>query len=602
MRKLRALTLLVLVVAGNWPPRAPGPAVAALPAAGKVAGWVSERTAAGQTAEFLVVLDQQADLSAAAHLHTRQAKGRYVYAALRQTAEKSQAPLLAWLEANQIPHRSFYIVNMIWVAGDATVVQALAARADVARLDGNPTIVNSLHRAEAAASSAPDGVETNISYVNADDVWTLGYTGQGIVIGGQDTGYQWDHPALKPHYRGWDGSTAEHDFNWHDSIHTLPTSCGADAPAPCDDHGHGTHTMGTALGDDGAANEIGMAPGAQWIGCRNMRQGIGTPATYLECFEWFLAPYPVGGTPDQGNPDLAPHVTNNSWGCPPDEGCAVGTLQAAVEAQRAAGIFTVVSAGNKGISGCATVVDPPALYDAAYTVGALTKDTDIIAGLSSRGPVTADGSQRRKPDITAPGTSIRSSVPGNGYGPLSGTSMAVPHVVGAVALLWSARPALRGQIDLTEEVLNQSAVHITSTSCSSTENWPNNTYGYGRLDVLAAVTSVTSEAGTPNGTVTDKFTDGPVAGATIQATLMTTPTTTFAITADSNGSYSDSVFPGVYTVTVTHPLRRPVTVSNVIIGPDTITTENVQMDPILLFPAYLMNIVSAQFAHTRLLP
>ena len=149
--------------------------------------------------------------------------------------------------------------------------------------------------------------------------------------------------------------------------------------------------MGTALGDDGASNQIGMAPGAQWIGCRNMDEGVGTPATYLECFEWFLAPYPVGGTPDQGNPDLAPDVTNNSWGCPPAEGCAVGTLQAAVEAQRAAGILTVVSAGNRG-SACATVVDPPAIYDAAYTVGALNKGTDTIAGLSSRGPVTVDGS------------------------------------------------------------------------------------------------------------------------------------------------------------------------------------------------------------------
>jgi subtilisin family serine protease len=243
--------------------------------------------------------------------------------------------------------------------------------------------------------------------------------------------------------------------------------------------------MGTAVGDDGGANEIGMAPGAQWIGCRNMDEGIGTPATYLECFEWFLAPYPVDGGPEDGNPDLAPDVTNNSWSCPPSEGCAVGTLQAAVEAQRAAGIFTVVSAGNLG-SGCSTVVDPPAVYDAAYTVGALNTGSDSVANLSSRGPVLIDGSQRRKPDIAAPGTSIRSSIRGSTYGSLSGTSMAVPHVVGAVALLWSAWQEGRGQIELTEDILNQSAFHINSSDCTSS-GWPNNTFGFGRLDVRAAV-------------------------------------------------------------------------------------------------------------------
>jgi len=100
------------------------------------------------------------------------------------------------------------------------------------------------------------------------------------------------------------------------------------APAPCDDMGHGTHVMGTAVGWDGGENRIGVAPGARWIGCRDMDNGFGTPATYLECFEFFLAPYPVNGTPEQGDPDLAPDVTNNSWSCPPAEGCSAGTLAA----------------------------------------------------------------------------------------------------------------------------------------------------------------------------------------------------------------------------------------------------------------------------------
>ena len=103
----------------------------------------------------------------------------------------------------------------------------------------------------------------------------------------------------------------------------------------------GVPTVGSLVGDDGGANQVGVAPGAKWIGCRNMNQGVGTPATYIECFEFFLAPYPVAGTPSQGNPELAPDVTSNSWGCPPSEGCSALSLQAAVEAQRAAGEATV---------------------------------------------------------------------------------------------------------------------------------------------------------------------------------------------------------------------------------------------------------------------
>jgi subtilisin family serine protease len=330
-------------------------------------------------------------------------------------------------------------------------------------------------------------VEGGITYTRAPEVWSQGYTGQGIVAAGADTGYRWDHTALRDHYRGWNGASANHDYNWHDSIHSGGGSCGANSPQPCDDNGHGTHTMGTMVGDDGAGNQVGMAPGAKWIGCRNMDQGVGTPATYIECFEFFLAPYPVGGTPAQGDPAKAPHVTNNSWGCPPSEGCSASTLQAAVEAQRAAGIVTVVAAGNAGPN-CSSVNDPPAIYDASYSIGAFNHGTGTIASFSSRGPVTLDGSNRLKPDISAPGVGIRSSTRTSttSYGTSSGTSMAAPHTTGAVALLLSAKPALGGQVDEIEGYLNDTAVQVSTTSCSSSGS-PNNVYGAGRLDVKTAV-------------------------------------------------------------------------------------------------------------------
>jgi serine protease AprX len=462
----------------------------------KIDRWVIDHTNDGQVTEFLVIMTDQADLTAADRLTPQAAKGRYVYETLSATAQRSQRSISAWLQQHGVPYRSFYIVNAIWVKADRETALALASRSDVARLDGNPVIHHDFTPPATSIGlqpARPNGVEPGIQYVQAPAVWSQGFTGQGLVVGGQDTGYLWTHAALQSHYRGWRGAgiTVTHDYNWHDSIHAAPNtgSCGVDSLVPCDDYGHGTHTMGTIVGDDGGANQIGMAPGAQWIGCRNMDSaGNGTPATYLECFEFFLAPYPVAGTPAQGDPGKAPDVTNNSWSCPPSEGCNAQILLTAIRAQRAAGILTVVSATNSG-PGCSTISDPPAIYVEAYTVGALNTGADTAASFSSRGPVLSDGSGRRKPDIAAPGTSTRSSTRDGGYGYSSGTSMAAPHVTGAVALLWSAHPAYRRQITFTENLLNDSAVHLATTECGSS-GWPNNTFGYGRLDVAAAVQRV----------------------------------------------------------------------------------------------------------------
>ncbi|MEO7165723.1 MAG: S8 family serine peptidase [Chthoniobacterales bacterium] len=459
----------------------------------KIAPWVTEHTANGKQAEFMVILADQADLSGAAVLKTKTEKGRFVRDTLWNKKQATQGPLLKWLEERELEHRSFYIVNAVWVKGRAEDAMAMALRSDVGRVEGNPEIRVLPEKLEAidapSQPNAPATVEPGITQTKAPSVWAEGFLGQGIVVGGADTGIRWTHNALKPHYRGWNGTTADHNFNWHDSIHTGGGICGANTVAPCDDNGHGSHTIGTAVGDDGAGNQVGMAPQAKFIGCRNMNVGNGTPASYTECFEWFLAPYPVGGTPAQGDPAKAPDITTNSWTCPTSEGCSPTTLQAGVEAQRAAGIMMVVAAGNSGPS-CSTVVDPPAIYDATYTVGALNTSTDTIASFSSRGPVLSDGSMRQKPDISAPGTNTRSSYNSSDstYVLLSGTSMATPHVAGAVALLWSAHPELRHDVSGSEAVLNSTAFHILSNTCDGgTPTTPNNTFGNGRIDILAAV-------------------------------------------------------------------------------------------------------------------
>jgi serine protease AprX len=507
----------------------------------KIAQWVMENTANGQTAEFLVVLADQADLTPAANLSTKTEKGRFVYQTLLDKAHNTQGPILQWLRERNIEHQSFYIVNAILVKSTREIAGALAARLDVARIAGNPVIHNDLPERGAIEQSplqpgAPATIEPGVTYTHAPDVWALGFTGQDIVIASADTGVRWTHNALKPHYRGWDGQNADHDYNWHDSIHdSVGNPCGNDSPEPCDDFFHGSHTTGTAVGDDGAGNQIGMAPGAKWIGCRNMNQGDGTPARYIECMQWFLAPTRIGG----GDPDptKAPDITINSWGCPASEGCIVGDeLQAAVEAQEAAGIQMVVAAGNSG-SSCSTISDPPSFYEASYTVGALNTGTDTIAGFSSRGPVIRDGSNRIKPDITAPGTNTRScdNSCDSCYTTASGTSMATPHISGAMGLLWSAVPSLRHQIQASRDTLNNSAHFISSTQCGAAGP-PNNVFGWGRIDILAAVQG----GGTPTPSPT------PTATATATATP-TTPTPTPVAT----------VTPTATPVTTATPTPRP---------------------------------------------
>ncbi|MCK5378975.1 MAG: S8 family serine peptidase [Acidobacteria bacterium] len=453
----------------------------------KVDPWVMSKAGTGAGTEFIVFLADQADLSGASGLETKAEKGRFVVDALRRTAAKTQKPILAQLKALGVEHRGYWISNMIWVRGDLDIVRHMAENKDVFHIYANPSvrIDERLQGPHGEKSKAPDAIEWNISLVGAPDVWALGIDGEGAVVAGQDTGYMWDHPALVEQYRG--GPAGDHAYNWHDAIHSGGGSCGSDSPEPCDDHGHGTHTMGTIVGDDGIGNQVGMAPGAQWIGCRNMDQGAGTPTTYAECYQFFIAPTDL----DDLNPDpaKAPDVINNSWGCPPSEGCTdPNVLLSVVQAVRAAGIVTVHSAGNSG-SSCSTVSDPAATYRESFSVGA-TDSSDDIANFSSRGPVTIDGSNRLKPDISAPGVNIRSSTRDGGYqGGWDGTSMAGPHVAGLVALLVSASPGLAGDVDTIEEVIEQTAVPLTSSQgCggSGPTEVPNNVFGWGRIDALTA--------------------------------------------------------------------------------------------------------------------
>lgn len=497
MKKFMGFSILAAALALAWTTAVSGDWKA------KVDSGVLAEAESGAVVECLILLDRQADVSGARQLKTKAEKGAYVWQSLQAVARQTQAPVKQVLEGAGIPYQSFCIVNAIYARVDVAVLQRLAELDAVRQIQPNPWVKREEQFAERGNEiTLREGIEWGIERINADDVWAMGYTGQGIVIGGADTGYEWEHPAIINKYRGWDGATADHNYNWHDAIHsisplhndTMPTPddnpCGLDVTEPCDDGFHGTHTMGTMVGDDGAGNQIGVAPGARWIACRNMERGWGSPATYIEAFEWFLAPTNLEN--ENPDPSKAPHVINNSWGCPPVEGCNemnFATMNAVVDNLKAAGIVVVVSAGNSG-SNCESVETPAAMFQNSFSVGASRPSGDTIAGFSSRGPVTVDGSGRLKPNVVAPGVSIRSCVPDTSYASFSGTSMAGPHVAGLVALLLSANPALIGDVETVETIIEQTAAPMrTNQMCGDISGLdvPNHTYGFGRVDALAAV-------------------------------------------------------------------------------------------------------------------
>jgi subtilisin family serine protease len=511
----------------------------------KISARVLADTSAGKRTEIVILLSGQADVSAAYSMKDQDARGWFVYNTLTAHAARTQAGLQDLLQSQGVAFQSFWAANMLVATADRQLIETLAARPDVARVDSNaparwiekPEIANV--RDAPSRANAPEAVELGVTNVNAPAVWALGFTGQGMVIGGLDTGIRWTHNALRPKYRGWNGSVADHNYNWHDAIHSGGGICGANTVAPCDDNFHGSHTVGTVVGDDGTTNQIGVAPGARWMGCRNMNQGNGTPATYTECFQFTIAPTDLAG--NNPNPALRPHVLNNSWGCPVSEGCTTGgELETIVNNTQAAGIFVVVSAGNSG-SGCSSVSDAPSIYSSSFSVGAINGGTNVLAGFSSRGPSLFYNPNVLKPNISAPGVSVRSASNSSdtGYSTSSGTSMAGPHVAGVVALLWSARPQLVRNIAATKTLLQNTANPAVTVSpaqtCGGTTSTqiPNNSFGYGRVDALAAYNaSPTASSASISGSITTP--DGaPLSGVTVQ---LSGGTITKTIT-DSNGAY-----------------------------------------------------------------
>ncbi|MGR6543666.1 S8 family serine peptidase [Paenibacillus tundrae] len=425
-----------------------------------------------------------------------------VVGSLRETASRTQYNLGRLLEeelelGKVKEYKSYFIVNSLVVTSTKDVMEQIALHSEVDKIlpneerflqkvEINKEQANEAAKAKEDAKStaaSTENVEWNIDYINAPAVWEKGIDGTGIVVANLDSGVDYTHPALRNQWRGIDasGNIVNPELSWYD-----PHSR---ASLPADGDGHGTHTMGTMVGAEAdGSNQIGVAPGAKWIGVRIFNPST-TDAIILDGGQWLLAPVDAEGNL---HPELAPDVVNNSWGGGPglDE-----WFRPMVQAWRDAQIFPEFSAGNVNLTnpGGPGSVANPANYPESFATGA----TDINGNLGSFSLLGPSPYDEIKPDVAAPGVNIRSAIPGGGYeGGWDGTSMAGPHTTALAALLLQANHSLN--VDQLEQIIMDTATPATDQRYPTS---PNNGYGHGIINALDAVGSVVEGIGTVSGRV-----------------------------------------------------------------------------------------------------
>jgi hypothetical protein len=513
----------------------------------KIEGLLLDRFSIEGSADFIVRFTEQADLSVAYAMDWK-ARGEFVYNTLLETANRSQANAIAILNSNGLKYQTLIGGNDLYVwSGTLAAANDLAALPEVSFIRATRTYYIDpitttkafgnfswagdflAKNAQTTVGSSPNATtDWGITDTKADQAWLLGARGAGIKVANIDTGVQWNHPALVNSFACANGNDPA---CWADPSNI----CGGTA---CDNNGHGTHTMGTMVAQDDPSLPYiaGMAPDATWIACKGCETNSCSDYALTTCADWILAP--------GGNEANRPNVVNNSWG----GGGGDAWYLSYVNAWRASGIFPAFSAGNAG-PGCSTLGSPG---DYQESFGSAAHDSGRnIASFSSRGPSAFGHEPYTKPNISAPGVNICSTVPTNGWNcGYSGTSMASPHTAGAVAQLWSCAPQLIGEIDQTFQALQDSTNAPPAGSCGAPPDGEGNyTFGYGYLDALNLVTlnCGIAEIGTLQGYVLDQY-GSPVEGASVIAQPAVAGKGINA-TTDPTGFYTMDLVVGTYDVT-----------------------------------------------------
>ena len=526
-----------------------------------------------QRTRFIVHLQAVADLAAVdERIYASQADRRSALVeTLRSTARHNQAGVLGILAARSVSrqgtapgvagYQPFFIVNAIGVEADLATIIELVQQNEVSKIVANYPLYPVVQEPKEPAAdpmtadrSEADGLlaedehlyEWNLQKVQADRVHNeLGIRGAGAVVGGFDTGVNYRHPALIRQYRGNENGIFNHNYNWFvpDGELYANGNLGPSITAqPSDCSNHGTHTMGTMVGEAGGnASTIGMAPDARWIAVpgicgETMPGGIRDDIGGIKAFQWFLCPTDLTGDLSTADCSKAPDVVNNSWG---SANPVNDTFRPILQVLRAAGVAPVFAAGNPS-AGLGSI-SSPANAPEAITVGA-TDASDDVSYFSGLGPSVYPGEQ--KPELSAPGSNVRSSIGTSGYDSYSGTSMAAPHVAGLIALLVSVDlqdGARDFDVEDMERLMTLSAVDLGDPGAD-------NFYGYGRVDAYAAV-QLAQTAGDLRGQVFDQEYRTPLPQIRVEAYHPGTGRR-FTAQADATGVYSLTVPAGDYQVTL----------------------------------------------------
>ncbi len=397
-----------------------------------------------------------------------------IIANLQNRATFSQSDIIAVVEKLKAEgkitsYKQFWITNAISITGNYDELIRLSQRADVESAVNDAPVSLIAPVDISGAESAATGAELGLRVIKAPDAWSIGLTGAGSLVCNFDTGVFGNHPALMSKYRGNNGGTVSE--SWFDPY--------SNTNYPIDNNGHGTHTMGTMLGSDGA-DTIGVAPGAQWIAAAVVDRGGGIQRTIsdiLSAFQWVADP---DGDPNTTND--VPDVVNNSWGIPLGYYPACEqTFWEAIDNLEAVGVVCLFAAGNEGPT-ARTIRTPADRISSdfnSFSVGAVDGSSQslTIATFSSRGPSGCDGITI-KPEVSAPGVAVRSSSRLGGYASMSGTSMATPHVAGAVAILRQFNPSA------TPAQIKQALMYSARDLGQAGED---NTYGWGVIDIRRAL-------------------------------------------------------------------------------------------------------------------
>ena len=515
---------------------------------------ILDRLDPAQPVSVVVVLRDQLDART-----VRERRGERHDAAivegLKARADGSQRSLRAWLrigrsQGDVVQATPLWIINAVAVTARPATIKRLAERPEIASIGPERAI-----QAPAATSvvTTAIGIEANVAAIGAPAMWDLGYRGEGVVVASMDTGVDGTHPDLVNQLRPGPGS-------WFDPYgqHATPT----------DLDGHGTQTMGVIVGRSSSGTAIGVAPNATWIAAKIFNDGgVATSTAIHQAFQWLLDPDGNPATPD------APTVVNESWamGAP---GCNL-EFEPDLQALVAAGITPVFAAGNYGPA--AGSAPSPANNPDAFAVGAVD-DTDKILSSSSRGPTSCGRAAAvTYPAVTAPGVEIATSDLFGMFASASGTSLAAPHVTGALALLHQAFPgATPAQL---QAALKASVKDLGAVGAD-------NVFGAGRIDVHAALDILAGVVPTPTPTPMPTATPTPTPTPTPTATPVPTPTPTSTATPaptptpgqDRTGPVTGIPFVAPSTTNGSIPILLSATVDDTTSGGSVVTAAEWSID------------------------